>query len=123
MSEAKGSMDQVQHIEAVRKELLERKRELEQDMVKLEQEKFIEDAGGQDIGDQTLNSMMENLRSSLQDTKIGDYKRIVDALTMIDDGTYGICSDCQKPISEKRLKSFPNATRCIACQEAFEEGE
>lgn len=123
MNEAKGSVDYVPNINAIRKELLARKKELEQDMVKLEQEKFAEDTGGQDIGDQTLNSMMENLRSSLQDGKIEEYKRIVRALAMIEDGTYGICSDCQKPISEKRLKSFPNATRCLSCQEIFEEGD
>ena len=41
---------------------------------------------------------------------------------MIEDGTYGECVDCHNPISEKRLKSFPNATRCLVCQEAFEEG-
>ncbi len=40
---------------------------------------------------------------------------------MIVDGTYGICIDCCQPISEKRLKSYPNATRCLSCQEVVEE--
>ena len=47
---------------------------------------------------------------------------INNALEMIDNGTYGICTECGNPISEKRLMLFPNATRCLACQEALEEG-
>jgi len=64
---------------------------------------------------------MESLRSSLEDSKIGEHKRLVQALKMIDDGIYGICADCDKKISEKRLTLFPNATRCLTCQEALEE--
>ncbi len=77
----------------------------------------------QDPGDQALTSTMESLRSSLQDTRIDEFNRIVKALKMIDEGTYGICVDCELPISEKRLKLYPDATRCLACQEAFEEGK
>jgi DnaK suppressor protein len=57
----------------------------------------------------------------LADTKINEYKHIVRALEMIKEGIYGICEDCEGPISEKRLMSFPNAARCLACQEEFEE--
>ena len=46
---------------------------------------------------------------------------IVKALEMIDEGTYGNCIDCEQPISERRLLSFPNASRCISCQEKAEE--
>ncbi len=30
-------------------------------------------------------------------------------------GAYGICEQCQKPISPERLKAMPAATRCIDC--------
>ena len=119
MNEAKGGSVRAD-LKKIREELLARKIELEQEMTSLYQEKFSDDQV-QDPGDQALSSTMESLRSSLQDTKIGEYNRLIKALEMIDDGTYGICADCQLPISEKRLKSFPNATRCLACQELFEE--
>jgi DnaK suppressor protein len=85
-------------------------------------EKFSDDQV-QDPGDQALTSTMESLRSSIQDTRIDELNRIVKALKMIDEGIYGICVDCELPISERRLKMYPDATRCLACQEAFEEGK
>ena len=106
----------------IQKELQSRKIELEQDLVQSYSEKFSDDQV-QDPGDQALSSTMESLRSSLQDTRIDEFNRIVKALKMIEAGTYGICVDCELPISEKRLKMYPDATRCLACQEAFEEGK
>lgn len=107
-------------LEQVKKDLVERKLELEQEFALLYQEKF-SDNQVQDPGDQALSSTMEDIRSSFQDTRLSEYRRIVRALEMIQDGTYGVCIDCQEPIGDKRLKSFPNATRCLACQETFEE--
>jgi DnaK suppressor protein len=104
----------------LRQELLTRKIELEEEMTRLQQEQF-SDGQVQDPGDQALSATMEALKGSFHDAKQDEYTRITQALQMIEDGTYGICSDCQLPISEKRLRLYPNATRCLACQEAFEE--
>jgi DnaK suppressor protein len=41
---------------------------------------------------------------------------VLDALQRIDDGTYGTCADCGKPIPEGRLEAKPEAARCVACQ-------
>src|SRR5574341_1023134 len=46
---------------------------------------------------------------------------IEEALRRIDSGTYGICSQCHKPISATRLKAVPHARLCIKCKES-EEG-
>jgi RNA polymerase-binding protein DksA len=35
------------------------------------------------------------------------------ALARIDDGTYGICEICGKPIGEERLRAIPWARLCI----------
>ncbi len=40
---------------------------------------------------------------------------IDEALKRIDDGTYGICANCGRPISEGRLQARPYAARCIDC--------
>jgi len=37
------------------------------------------------------------------------------ALTRLDDGTYGICSVCGRPIAAGRLEARPTATTCVAC--------
>lgn len=119
MSEAQKTQKELSHI---KKELQSRKIELEQELVQSYTEKFSDDQV-QDQGDQALTSTMESLRSSLQDTRIDEFNRIVKALKMIEEGTYGICVDCELPISERRLKLYPDATRCLACQEIFEEGK
>ena len=43
------------------------------------------------------------------------------ALARIEAGSYGECIDCAVPIPAPRLKASPEAPRCIACQEKFEE--
>ena len=40
------------------------------------------------------------------------------ALRRIDEGTYGICQDCEEKIHPKRLAAMPTAALCLACQEA-----
>lgn len=37
------------------------------------------------------------------------------ALARLDDGTYGACSKCGKPIDDRRLQAMPTATTCLAC--------
>ena len=51
-------------------------------------------------------------------------RKIKDRLRAIEDGTYGICEDCEEPIAIKRLNARPVASFCIACKtrrEAFEK--
>lgn len=105
---------------AIEKALIQRRNEIEEQLKSLATEKVTDDQV-QDPGDQALSATMEILRNSLQDTELMEYNRILQALDKIKAGTYGICIDCGGDISEKRLKSYPNAARCIVCQEAFEE--
>lgn len=46
-----------------------------------------------------------------------------EALHRISEGTYGLCVDCQRPISPRRLEAVPEAARCAPCQEKLERGE
>lgn len=43
------------------------------------------------------------------------------ALKKIEEGTYGNCENCEKPISQKRLLALPYAPLCIKCQEIEEK--
>jgi RNA polymerase-binding protein DksA len=38
------------------------------------------------------------------------------ALKRIEEGTYGICTNCRKPIAVERLEALPWATLCIDCK-------
>jgi DnaK suppressor protein len=104
----------------IRKELLERKYELDAILAQRTHESNDQEAG-KDPGDQALSSTLEILNKSLQDNEYDEYNRIVQALGKIDDGTYGTCIDCNEPIPEKRLKYYPNAARCLVCQEMYED--
>jgi DnaK suppressor protein len=44
-------------------------------------------------------------------------REISDALVRIDQGTYGVCLECEEPISSKRLEAVPWARYCVTCQE------
>ncbi len=100
--------------------LTRRRNEIEEQLQRSAKEKVSDDQV-QDPGDEALSATMETLRNSLQDAEIMEYNRIKQALEKINAGTYGICIDCGEDISEKRLESYPNAARCIVCQESFEE--
>ena len=43
------------------------------------------------------------------------------ALRKMEDGSYGICENCPKPIPKKRLTAMPHAPLCIKCQEIEEK--
>jgi DnaK suppressor protein len=45
------------------------------------------------------------------------------ALRRIQNGSFGICIDCESEISPKRLSAVPSAPRCIECQGAADRGE
>jgi len=44
-------------------------------------------------------------------------REISGALQRIDGGTYGVCMECEEPISSKRLDAVPWARYCVSCQE------
>ncbi len=46
-------------------------------------------------------------------------REIGDALRRIEHETYGICAECEEPISAKRLDAVPWARYCVTCQEAI----
>ncbi len=63
-------------------------------------------------------------RDSLQAAKFTRYltqlRAIEEALLRIDEGTFGICDDCEENISSGRLNAMPFALRCVECQERHE---
>jgi DnaK suppressor protein len=57
-------------------------------------------------------SLVNNLRDLID--------RIDKALAKIDEGTYGLCDRCGKPIEKLRLKALPYANLCIKDKQAEE---
>jgi DnaK suppressor protein len=57
----------------------------------------------------------EDIELGLIRLKVDTLERINEALTRVDNGTYGLCVDCQSTISGPRLRALPFAARCKTC--------
>ncbi len=65
---------------------------------------------------------MEREKAFLFASKSGRLLYHIDeALRRIRNNTYGICSECGKPIDAARLEAVPHARMCIECKEAEEQ--
>jgi DnaK suppressor protein len=76
--------------------------------------------------DPTDRASFESDRNFLLRIKDRERKLIMkmkEALNRIDNGTFGICESCGRPISEKRLMVRPMATLCIDCKTEGEQEE
>ena len=47
-------------------------------------------------------------------------RRLRTALTRLEDGEYGVCTECGGPITARRLLALPDARTCVACQGQLE---
>jgi RNA polymerase-binding protein DksA len=56
---------------------------------------------------------------ALEASAEGILRQIEVALQKIDDGTYGVCERCGKPIGRARLEALPYAAFCIVDAERF----
>jgi RNA polymerase-binding transcription factor DksA len=45
---------------------------------------------------------------------------VLAALKRLDDGGYGRCVDCGRPVPDGRLEARPEAARCVQCQSTIE---
>jgi RNA polymerase-binding protein DksA len=50
----------------------------------------------------------------------GIWKNVIDALKRLDDGTFGMCQTCHKPIAAERLDAVPYTANCIKCERILE---
>lgn len=68
-----------------------------------------EDDNVKEIEAFTVNKPLEiSLENSLRD--------VSKALQRLNEGTYGICKYCDKPIDEKRLIARPTSSACVSCK-------
>ncbi len=61
------------------------------------------------------------LAFALGERETAELTAIDAALSRIDAGTYGLCTDCGVSIPAARLQASPEAQRCIACQQQAEQ--
>ena len=76
-----------------------------------------------DAGESSEADIQEDIELALIQMKSETLSRVDDALTRLEQGTYGNCFDCGEEIAEKRLRALPFAVRCKDCEEAREIAE
>jgi DnaK suppressor protein len=76
-----------------------------------------------DIGEVSEFDLEKSTALDLAGRESDLISEIDDALQRIEDGTYGQCRRCGKPIDEARLKAMPTARYDAQCQTAIEAAQ
>lgn len=117
--------------ERIKKQLLQRKAEILNDLVGTESEiDELQDPKADDL-DRAVEAGAMELLVALGDTERRELEEILMALEKLENGTYGKCEAClDEPlklcatcpnIPKARLQALPTARLCVACQEAEEK--
>lgn len=117
----------------IKKQLLERRAELLNDLDGTEQEiDTLQDPKADDL-DRAVEAGAMELLVTLGDTERRELDEITLSLEKIESGTYGKCEAClDTPLNlcqtcpfivKPRLEALPTARLCVACQEAEEKNQ
>jgi len=112
-----------EQLNGLKKLLLQRKEETLKRLNQLLENKIL---ASSDVGDEIDSADLEMERFRLirlreRETKY--LKKVEYALLKMEEGTYGICENCGKPIGYERLKARPVAIYCIECKTKLEAEE
>lgn len=101
-------------IDHAKQELLKLKEEYETRIDKIEDHiQNPQDALNEHWEDQAISYRQNDMRKSLMGEARQSLIYVENALSRIENGTYGECEVCGKDIEEKRLEALPYATLCM----------
>lgn len=69
-----------------------------------------------------LVDLIGRLRLPKVDQLVARLKRVDAALCQMDLGLYGLCSDCEEPLSLAQLEQDPALQRCPRCEQRYCKG-
>ena len=112
-----------QRLEAYRRCLLGKREDLLGLVTRAEQDgRCADEEGTQDLADKAANSYAKEFLFHQSSSERTVLQLIEEALTRIEDGSYGECIFCGGPMENKRLEAVPWARHCIPCQEKQDQG-
>ncbi|MBI4433413.1 TraR/DksA family transcriptional regulator [Candidatus Uhrbacteria bacterium] len=76
--------------------------------------KYVDLGRSEDENAAEVANYSDNL--SLERTLEKEYRDVVNALSRLASGSYGMCRYCGQPIDEKRLIARPTSSACISCK-------
>jgi DnaK suppressor protein len=108
--------------------LEERRREILNEVKEKMRDVRAEGASGEgqgvlDAAEASEADIQDDIEFALIQMKAETLAKIAEALSRLDEGTFGYCFECGDEISERRLRALPFAVRCKDCEEAREVAE
>lgn len=103
-------------IKAIREVLVRQRRQLVSMMQTTKAQMADKQTGLADVIDQATEGFEDELALGVMKIEAAQIEDIVAAIARIDEGSYGLCEDCGKPIPRKRLEVLPFALRCLSCK-------
>jgi RNA polymerase-binding protein DksA len=115
-----------QEIEDLRESLLKEQQELRSQLAELEASSFSdpqsdlsgETAFDEEYADSGTATFEREKDLSLENNVRDLLEKIEKALSRMDEGTFGLCERCGKPIEKARIKALPYASLCIKDKQA-----
>lgn len=108
-------------LDKIKADLIERRNKIEKELLKFTSgddtaadADFPDFGGKEDENADEVATYSDNL--SLEESLQNSLHDIEKAIKKIDEGTYGICNYCHKPIDEKRLLARPASSACVSCK-------
>lgn len=71
-------------------------------------------------GDEASLDLASEIDLAIAGRDVEELRDIEAALERLADGTFGACTSCGEAIILERLRAYPTAKRCAACQDRFE---
>lgn len=97
--------------------------EVREELENSENQQYVEliGRGPADAGDEAAGDALADLELAVIDRHVQEIRDIEAAKARIRAGRFGICVDCGAEIDFDRLRAYPTAKRCFACQRQREK--
>jgi DnaK suppressor protein len=122
MTKAKSSEDR-KRFEVLNRMLADRQAEIRTKLRSLREVLPAEVTQVKDAEEQSMEDFVLGMDFALMEMESQTLRNIDEAIQRLQEGTYGICGDCDQAISEARLKALPFATVCRDCQAQREDDQ
>lgn len=110
-------------LEYYKKKLQARREELLKNIARTEEEgRAADDDPTVDLADKAANSYTKEFLFGQTNHDRTILQLIDAALNRIKGNSFGLCTNCQQEVQQKRLEAVPWAPHCITCQEKQEQG-
>lgn len=106
-----------EHLEELKAELLRALEKLQKSMAATDEAARPVELDQTAVGRLSRMDSLQNqaMSSNLQDRERARLAGILSALKRIEEGTYGVCEECEDAIQYGRLLVFPEAATCAGC--------